>query len=86
MGGSPHRRQATSLKLPMLRSPAIHSPLPLALTSPSTLTFPRHTFPATGAHPASTVAPLRLDCLAGRQAIQLSDGCQRCHRQERRPD
>ncbi|KAK2956203.1 hypothetical protein BLNAU_8767 [Blattamonas nauphoetae] len=71
-GGPAHRRQATFLKLPMLQSPAIHSPLPLTPTSPSALAFPRHTFPAAGAPPASTAVPPHTDAVAPSLALPES--------------
>ncbi|KAK2955760.1 hypothetical protein BLNAU_9296 [Blattamonas nauphoetae] len=71
-GGPAHRRQTTSLKLPMFQSPAIHRPLPLIFTSPSALAFPRHTFPAAGAHPASTVVPPHTDAVAPSLALPES--------------
>ncbi|KAK2961177.1 hypothetical protein BLNAU_3945 [Blattamonas nauphoetae] len=63
---------ATFIKLPMLQSPAIHSPLPLTPTSPSALAFPRHTFPAAGAPPASTAVPPHTDAVAPSLALPES--------------
>ncbi|KAK2947511.1 hypothetical protein BLNAU_17531 [Blattamonas nauphoetae] len=71
-GGPAHRRQTTSLKLPMFQSPAIHRPLPLIFTSLTALAFPRHTFAAAGAHPASTVVPPHTNAVAPSLALPES--------------
>ncbi|KAK2950318.1 hypothetical protein BLNAU_14729 [Blattamonas nauphoetae] len=65
---SDERREA----LPTAGKPPIHSPLPLTPTSPSALAFPRHTFPAADAHPASTVVPPHTDAVAPSLALPES--------------
>ncbi|KAK2939801.1 hypothetical protein BLNAU_25289 [Blattamonas nauphoetae] len=60
-GGPAHRRQATNPQS-----------LPLTPTSPSALAFPRHTFPAADAHPASTVVPPHTDAVAPSLALPES--------------